>query len=868
MNHLYKYLFVFACSFMIVNSALAQPELSGKLKDALKNNKNRVRALDVLIVFSDQFDLARFQTETFNSRDKGNKIQKLITGLQAKANFTRSDFLNRYQRNMQAGEMSITAQFWIINALQVSVKPAMLKELKIDSRIRFMQLADEQQAVLIQPVKIGGIENEPEALNRAEPGLIAINLRPLWKLGYTGRGQKVFSYDTGINPDHPAVGNRFLGKYQPLKQTWYPQNNAMPSDILGHGTHVTGILTGLDSANHDTIGAAMNAYFISCDAIRATPQDLPSIGEMIAIYQWALNPDGDTSTSEDVPDVINNSWRWYDVADTLYCDDFVKQMLQVIELAGIANVYSAGNFGPNNTSISSPQRAVSNLLNTFTVGSVNGNQPTWPISNFSSRGPTQCNATGAMKIKPEVVAPGQTVRSAYFDDYDFLSGTSMASPHVAGAVLVLKEAFPYLSGSDLLDALYQTAIDLGTPGEDNVYGRGMIDVFAAYNFLKQSHTPVPPIQSKYDLAVFEVLNPAFDYTCDTVFFPEIVLWNKGDSTIDKVSIDYGLNEEPGLNYLYTKPLQPGQLDTVSLPAVQAMGFGNYEFLVHAKTDTALFRELDDVNNSLVSRFFIRKKDTLPYSEKFNYANIGQSNIDIYNPDFDEKWTLFKDFPVSCMKMDFPAIKKREKQLDGLNLPTIVMPDSGKITLSFDYAYKTKNAVFADKLEVLASLDCGDRFAFPLFSQNGTQLNTHSDAVTDPKNTAHWKNVEIDLSQFAGEDELAIQFLGTNDWGGVLYLDNITIVHQINTGIREFKHNAFAIRPNPAFNELILEILDYDALPDEVRIFDLIGKQVFKRAYSQWTSPYLRFPVGQLTAGMYIIQVHTETGIWVQKFLKQ
>jgi subtilisin family serine protease len=862
-----KYLLTIVCLFFFVRSLPAQvPELSARLNEMLINENVPESGLRILIVFTEQIDIEAFKMESIDVTTVGQNAKKLISNLQQTALSSQNDFLNRYGFN--ADNFQILQHFWIVNAIEVSALPSVIKVFETDRRIRFMQLSNEQHAVLIQPVKVGRNDNGTEALNSAEQGLVAINLRPMWKLGYTGRGQKVFSYDTGINPNHPAIGSRFLGRYQPLKQSWFPQNNTIPSDILGHGTHVTGIMTGLDTANHDTIGAAMNAYFMACDAIRATPQELPSIGEIMAIYQWALNPDGDTSTTDDIPDVINNSWRWYDVPDTLYCDDFIKSMLRVIEIAGIANVYSAGNFGPNNTTISSPQRAVNNELNSFTVGSINGNQANWPISNFSSRGPTQCNATGSMKIKPEVVAPGQTVRSAYFDDYDFLSGTSMASPHVAGAVLVLKEAFPYLSGSDILNALYQTAVDLGVPGEDNVYGRGMIDVYAAFDFLKQNHTPVPPNQSKYDLAVQSIINPGFDFTCDSIIVPEIVLGNYGDSIINKAIIEYSLNEDTVFQFLFNGALKPGQLDTLALPAIKAETFGLIELIVNALTDTALFKELEYVNNSLAKRFTIRKKDTLPYFEKFNYANLNQSNFDVYNPNFDVRWTIFKDFPVSCVLIDFPAIKKREGQLDGLNLPTIDMPDSGKITLTFDYAYKTKNVVFADKLEVLASIDCGDGFDFPLFSQSGIQLNTHQDAVTDPKNPAHWKNVEVDLSQFSGEGELAIQFLGTNDWGGILYLDNIKIVHQINTGIPGITIGTFEIRPNPAHTELILEILDYDALPVAIEIFDLNGKQLYSEAVGHLSGPNVNIPVSRLVAGMYIIRIQTKTGNWVQKFIKQ
>ena len=71
----------------------------------------------------------------------------------------------------------------------------------------------------------------------------------------------------------------------------------------------------------------------------------------------------------------------------------------------------------------------------------------------------------------------------------------MASPHVSGVVMLLKEAFPYLSGQEILLAIYNTANDLGEVGEDNTFGMGMIDAFAAFNFLSISNEPVSPFNN-------------------------------------------------------------------------------------------------------------------------------------------------------------------------------------------------------------------------------------------------------------------------------------------------------------------------------------------------------------------------------------
>ena len=85
--------------------------------------------------------------------------------------------------------------------------------------------------------------------------------------------------------------------------------------------------------------------------------------------------------------------------------------MNVIELAGIGNIFSAGNDGPNNEGVKAPQRINTNLVNTFCVGSVNANSQDLIISTFLTRGPTQCPSSGG-EIYHRGFSPGQSVRSA------------------------------------------------------------------------------------------------------------------------------------------------------------------------------------------------------------------------------------------------------------------------------------------------------------------------------------------------------------------------------------------------------------------------------------------------------------------------
>ncbi|MCL4280128.1 MAG: S8 family serine peptidase, partial [Ignavibacteriaceae bacterium] len=178
-----------------------------------------------------------------------------------------------------------------------------------------------------------------------------------------------------------------------------------------------------------------------------------------------------------------------------------------------------------------------NSVNVFCVANING--ASWlagsndPITSSSSRGPSLCGGTGSLLIKPEVSAPGTSVRSCNSSGgYTSATGTSMAAPHVAGAVALLKQAFPNLTGRQILEALYNTARDLGTAGEDNTYGTGLIDVYAAFLSLgTPDTTPPDPISNLL------VINP----TSNSLTLQWTVPYDSTINGITDYDIRYSLN---------------------------------------------------------------------------------------------------------------------------------------------------------------------------------------------------------------------------------------------------------------------------------------------------------------------------------------
>jgi hypothetical protein len=313
------------------------------------------------------------------------------------------------------------------------------------------------------------------------PGVRAVGAPDVWsEFGIDGSGTIVGILDTGVDATHPALADRWRGNFAPAAECWFDAAGAgdpsFPVDhgTGGHGTHVMGTLTGL--APGDTIGVAPGAHWIAANPILTSIPQLDSA--VLASLEFMTDPDGDPSTTDDVPDVVQNSWGINEGFHGFFdCDSRWWDAIDNCEAAGVVLTWSAGNEGPYAQSIRSPADRTTNPLNCFAVGATKA-VPPFLISDFSSRGPSGCG--GAEAIKPEIVAPGEDIYSAEpGGGYQLLSGTSMAGPHVAGVVALMRQANPDLDVVSIKEILLATAVDMGEPGQDNTYGHGFIDARAA-----------------------------------------------------------------------------------------------------------------------------------------------------------------------------------------------------------------------------------------------------------------------------------------------------------------------------------------------------------------------------------------------------
>ncbi len=249
-----------------------------------------------------------------------------------------------------------------------------------------------------------------------------------WRAGATGKGVTVAVVDTGVDLQHPDLAGSFRGG----PRDWFDVHgeHAQPVDKHGHGTQISGLVTGTGASGH-TLGVAPQAKWIAARIYN--DRNVGRLSQLHRIMAWLLDPDGKPGTA-DAPQVVLNAWGLGDRPGQ--CDTEFERDLQWLRAAGMHVVFAAGNGGPTPNSSVSP----ANNAGVLAVGALDGSGQ---LAMFSSRGTSACDA----RPYPDVLAPGEllptTDRSAgNLPVTTRGTGTSFAAAVVAGELALLMQARP------------------------------------------------------------------------------------------------------------------------------------------------------------------------------------------------------------------------------------------------------------------------------------------------------------------------------------------------------------------------------------------------------------------------------------------
>lgn len=846
-------------------TAQAQLIVEDEVTQALQQQEdNKGSYLPVVLFFYDTYNFDSLVV-AFEDRhaSKNERVSTVLKVGPAHTERVIGPWMPAFESLQSNGSVRALVTVWLCNGIFLELKADKLAELQQLNPPAFLML--NATLPTLNPGTF--VAFSPEAANGTEPGLRAIKAPFMWNLGYSGRNQRVYVYDSGTRSEHPAIRERFLGNRFPLAEGWKSYfGNTIPIDRDNeHGTHVAGTIIGLQKSNNDTIGVAPGGYFLSNDIIPSGG----NLASLINAFQFAINPDGNAATTHDAADVINNSWGF--PANGAACGA-INGTFAALEASGIANVFAAGNDGPGAGTAGGYGAVAVDSLRNFAVGNLDANNASLLINSTSSRGPTVCAPSAPLNIKPEVSAPGTNIRSSVNGNgYALYTGTSMASPHVSGAVMLLGEAFPEASPRQKLNALYQTAIDLGTPGMDNDYGRGMIDLQAAYNFLDLTFTPAVPNNSPRDLAIQRVVGRVDgDRFCasGSTITETIEVKNVGTEAITAFDVQYGIgNYNSTANW--TGNLTAGQSVNVALN-IPGPFTGTYSELFARVRPSGTAVERDTINNYFTIR--MRRQDgNTAFGNRDNARHQDFANPAVLNGD----WLVnnvggdaitWESHNVVGLPGTSSAVKVRmnnyspaQAQIDELLSPYFSPSGgSGNVDLHFRMAYRNRSG-FNDSLSVYVSNDCTNWTR--VYTTGGTEMVTYGGGL-EPTQASHWRMVRIPqvIPVF---QKTAIKFVTRNAFGGNLYLTNISY-GDVPLGLFETEAPGFKLYPNPTQNSVNIQ-LNEATVGRVLRVSDQSGRELLRRELAVGEDQ-IQLDLANFAAGFYLVQLQGAGGINTQKLV--
>lgn len=465
-----------------------------KISSAALEDTSSGKTASVVILMAEQADVS----EAYSISDHNERGWFVYRRLVDNAQRTQKNIVE----DLEARGVSFRS-FWAANMIVADLDR--YQAVEIAGRSDVARVDSNRPARWIEPPEIARTVDTPFRANSPEAiewGVNNVNAPSVWAQGFTGNGIVVGGLDTGIRWTHAALRSKYRGwngSSADHNYNWFDSvhtgggvcgaNTSAPCDDNGHGTHTVGTMVG-DDGSGNQIGVAPGAKWIGCRNMNVgngTPASYTECFQfMIAPTDLAgLNPNPTLR-----PHILNNSWGC-PASEGCTTRAELETIVNNTQAAGIFVQASAGNSGSSGCSSVSEALAIYDA--SFSAGAIDVNNN---LAGFSSRGPSTYYNPNI--LKPNISAPGSSVRSSTRSSdtaFSISSGTSMASPHVAGVIALLWSARPQLvrniaATKALLQTTANPAVTVaaqtcgGIPSTqipNNSFGYGRVDALAAFN---------------------------------------------------------------------------------------------------------------------------------------------------------------------------------------------------------------------------------------------------------------------------------------------------------------------------------------------------------------------------------------------------
>ena len=454
--------------------------------------RSETEMIPVLVMMKSQYDQADMNRRTAHFTTVAERRTFVVNELKQFADASQNDLRHTLAEMERQGMVEDVRILWICNSLYFKANANAINALDHRTDLDFIEYNPDLQLISAQ-------ETRTSDDNREIPSHITqVNADAVWGQGYTGQGVVVAVLDTGVNYNHLDLADHLWdgGPEFPNHgyDLYYDDND--PMDDNSHGTHCAGIVCGDGTAGSQT-GVAPDATLMCVKMMSSSGNG--SVANINNGLQWAI---------EHGADVISLSISTYAADIPMTSQRNMRNTCVNILNAGVAAAMAAGNEGynqeeypiPGNTSLpaacpppyldADQQANPGGLSCAISVGAVDDyNEPCY----FTAYGPFTWQDVenyndypynpGIGLIRPDVSAPGSWIKSLNYANnsgYMEKSGTSQATPAVAGCIALMLNKNPNLSPADICRILEETAT-ASSRSKSNRTGYGRINAFAAVN---------------------------------------------------------------------------------------------------------------------------------------------------------------------------------------------------------------------------------------------------------------------------------------------------------------------------------------------------------------------------------------------------
>ena len=466
--------------------------------------------VSVNIVLKSQVNPAKIKARTSMCKDGRVARTMVMDELREHSRRSQAPLLEILEKAMADGLVSNVSCHWVANTITCDATKEAVEALA--SHPDVLMIGHNSEVQLVQG--FSEVENPAPvavatALHSATPHVLQVNADDVWAQGYTGKNVVVAILDSGTNPNHYDLKDHLWSGYadadgdgeeDDLIHGWnFVAKNSDITDDYGHGTHCAGIVCG-DGTVGNITGVAPDATLMTVKVVNRTGGGTPA--QMMSGVEFAV---------ENGADVLSMSlgFKRSQISDA----DIValRRTFENTLLLGVPVCAAAGNDGnsygaPDNVDFPAacpppylhPNQQINQggLTSIISVGSVNGNDEyvssssqgpvTWQGTSFGDY-PYDAEQIGL--IRPDISAPGDLIYSLKHDEndkYKYMSGTSQATPCVAGVIALMLEKNPSLTPAEICETIESTAKRL-TDEKSNLTGSGRIDALAAVNSVESEN---------------------------------------------------------------------------------------------------------------------------------------------------------------------------------------------------------------------------------------------------------------------------------------------------------------------------------------------------------------------------------------------